>query len=163
MPYQVAYDVLEDGYHFGFAWIGVPIGVLILVMAALRPRKAARRLTWYPPYYGSPLVGVVAGGLCATVFAAVIGVSLWDQHACRQDALRGGCPTVEGKVTRLQKLKSRTEFEVAGVPLQYHRRSAGFRGKFTNPDFPIALMNDGLPVRILYCGENILRIEYLPP
>jgi len=162
LPYQLAYDVLEDGYRVGFAWVGVPLGVLILLVAFLRRGKAGPRVTWPQSALAHPPVGVLVGGLLVALFAGVVGVTLWDQHAARRQAQHGDCPTVEGEVANYSRANNHTKFTVNGVHFHYHRRSAGFRGRYTNPAVQSRLIKDGLRVRIVYCDDNILRIEYVP-
>jgi hypothetical protein len=159
LRYETVYDVLEDSYHWGFEWLAVPLAVALFVLSVRQLRRHDWQMTGYPQSLGNPWIGFVVGGVIMIVSTGIAYSRIAEQYRCKNWSRSGEFQIVQGEISGSQCIKGRYAFTVAGVALEYHADSAGFRGAFTTPGVPRELLRDGQVVRIAHHERRILRIE----
>ena len=157
MTYSVLYDVSRDTVPISL-WLALFLGLAVIGTPVVISLRRSRL-----PQVALPLAALV----WASCWASVIYVQSRALSSCRHRLQAGAVEVVQGTVQNFVPMpylsNGLESFVVSGVPFSYSDfdlSQCGFRNT-TSHGGPI---RPGLPVRITYSGNSILRLEAaLPP
>lgn len=157
MEYDVVYELSSSGLgNLSFAAAGIPFIVLGALLIKFRNRLGKNRSHW------SKTVFPWLFFFFAVVWTLSVGVGIGTQQASlRSDYEEGNFQVVEGVVENFHPMPEAghemESFSVNGVRFEYsdYVVTPGFNNTVSHGG-PISA---GLPVRVTYIGETIVKLE----
>lgn len=157
MHYRTVFDISAAGYRsasiLAFSLIFLGLGSLMLVLHRHRAERGRSRRNGF----WTLLLLLLATAWTATVFGSTYRQYLALLQA--RDAGRSG--VAEGPVTDFRPRQpgrhARERFCVQGQCFSYS--DSGLTAGFSHDSFGDGLIREGLPVRVTYVGDTIVRLE----
>lgn len=150
--FVVAFNILDSGYRQwwlpAFGLLGMTLIFVILTIIEKQMHESAALLK----------VRLIA--FCFLCMMATLIGTFWDYWKCSHDLASGKASYVEGIVDNFvpeSKYKYTESFSVRGVPFYYSDDSAP--AGFNTTIWHGGPIHQGLPVRIWYVGDEIVKLE----
>lgn len=154
MGYRTVFDVT----HVGVQWV---IPVLMFTFASLFALMGwGLRTSDDRAFVNKGLIFEIGGS--TGIFAAVVAfcVNTGEYYVAKKALVTRQCSVTEGVVTEFVPMPdgghSTESFRVNGVKFEY---GSGWGSTVFNSEWNKGFIHDGVPARITYRGQNILKVE----